>query len=360
VQAGFAPLEEDAMTRNPEARRLMTGDEYRESLRARKPLKVYFQGEKLSDPMDHPVVKLSTNSVALTYDFAHVPEYADVATAQSTLTAQRVNRFCHLHEGVEDLLRKVKLLRELGRRCGTCFQRCVGMDTLNAVFITTYEMDRKYGTDYHERFRRYAVEAQENDWTIDGCMTDVKGDRGKRPAEQADPDLYLHVVERRKDGIVIRGAKASQTGAINSHQHLVMPTLSLREGEEDYAVCCGVPADAEGITYLYGRQPSDLRKLDASATGAMDCGNACYGGQECLIVFDDVFVPNDRVFMDGQYDFARRLVETFAAYHRQSYGGCKTGVGDVLIGAASCIAEYNGVAGASHIKDKIVEMNHLN
>jgi len=134
----------------------------------------------------------------------------------------------------------------------------------------------------------------------------------------------------------------------------------MRPEDKDYALCCAIPADAPGITYLYGRQASDLRKLDPSEGGRIDCGNACFGGQECLVVFDDVFVPKERVFMDGEYDFTGLLVETFSAYHRQSYGGCKTGVGDIMIGAAACIAEYNGVDQVSHIKDKIVEMSQLN
>ncbi|MHA2005277.1 MAG: 4-hydroxyphenylacetate 3-hydroxylase C-terminal domain-containing protein, partial [Candidatus Thorarchaeota archaeon] len=202
--------------------------------------------------------------------------------------------------------------------------------------------------------------AEAQDLVIDGCMTDPKGDRSKRPSEQKNPDVYVHVTERRGDGVVIRGAKARQTGAVNSHEHLIMPTLAMRNEDKDYAICCAVPADAEGITYYYGRQSCDLRRLDETDAGDIDCGNPVYGGQECLVVFDDVFVPNERIFMNGETEFCGRLVESFAAYHRQSYGGCKVGVGDVLIGAAASIAEYNGVPKASHIRDKITEMTHLN
>jgi 4-hydroxybutyryl-CoA dehydratase/vinylacetyl-CoA-Delta-isomerase len=172
--------------------------------------------------------------------------------------------------------------------------------------------------------------------------------------------VYVHVVNRRDDGVVIRGAKAHQTGAVNSHEHLIMPTLAMRNEEKAFTICCAVPADAKGITYFYGRQSSDLRRLDQSVEGDIDCGNPEFGGQECLVIFDDVFVPNARIFMNGESEFCGRLVESFAAYHRQSYGGCKVGVGDVLIGAAATIAEYNGVENASHIKDKLTEMVHLN
>jgi 4-hydroxybutyryl-CoA dehydratase/vinylacetyl-CoA-Delta-isomerase len=339
---------------------LMTGTQYRESLKKRGPLKIYYLGEIIEDPLVHPIVQASMNSIALTYDLAHNPEVQDIMTVASSLTGQRINRFCHLHQSTEDLEKKVQMLRLLGQQCGTCFQRCVGMDALNAVYLTTYEIDQKHGTAYHSGFIEYVKEAETHDWVIDGCMTDPKGDRSKRPSEQPDADVFVHVVEQRKDGVIIRGAKAHQTGAVNSHEHLIMPTLAMRNEEAVFTICCAVPADAEGITYFYGRQSSDLRRMDQSTGGDIDCGNPEYGGQECLVIFDDVFVPTERIFMNGESEFCGRLVESFAAYHRQSYGGCKVGVGDVLIGAAATIAEYNGVERASHIKDKLTEMVHLN
>ena len=190
----------------------------------------------------------------------------------------------------------------------------------------------------------------------DGAMTDPKGDRGLPPHKQPDPDLYLHVVEDREDGIVVRGAKAHQTGAVNSHEIIVMPTIAMREADKDYAVSFALPSDADGIIYIMGRQSCDTRKLEE---GVLDRGNIAFGGHEALVVFDNVFVPWERVFMCREFSFAGALVETFAAYHRQSYA-CKVGVGDVLIGAAQTAAEYNNVAGASHIRDKLIEMNHLN
>lgn len=339
---------------------LMTGEEYIESLRKRGPLAIYMLGEKIKNPVDHPIIRTSINTIALTYDLAHDPNHKELMTAKSILTGNTINRFCHLHNSLEDLQNKVNMQRLLGQGCGTCFQRCVGMDALNAVYLTTYEIDEAVGTNYHQRFIEYVKKAESHDWTIDGCMTDPKGDRSKRPSEQSDPDVYVHVTEKRDDGVVIRGAKAHQTGAVNSHEHLIMPTLAMRNEDRDFAICCAVPADAKGITYYYGRQSCDLRRLDESEAGDVDCGNPVFGGQECLVVFDDVFVPNERIFMNGENEFCARLVESFAAYHRQSYGGCKVGVGDVLVGAAATIAEYNGVASASHIRDKITEMAHLN
>lgn len=231
------------------------------------------------------------------------------------------------------------------------------MDAINAVDSVTFEMDQKLGTKYHERFNKFLLNMQEEDWTVDGAMTDPKGDRGLPPYKQADPDLFVHVVEKRADGIVVRGAKAHQTGAINSHWILVMPTIAMDKADADYAVSFVVPADAGGIFYIYGRQSCDTRKLEG---GDIDVGNSRFGGHEALMVFDNVFIPWDNVFMCGEYEFSGLLVERFAGYHRQSYGGCKVGVGDVLIGATALAAEYNGVAKASHIKDKLIEMVHLN
>jgi len=335
---------------------LMTGEQYEESLRKMK-FKVYLQGERVENPVDHPIIRPSMNSVKMTYDLAHDPQHQDLMTAKSHLTGKTVNRFCHLHQSTDDLIKKVKMQRLLGQKTAACFQRCVGMDAINAVDSTTFEMDQKLGTDYHARFEKFLLKMQELDWTVDGAMTDPKGDRGLSPSKQSDPDMYVHVVERRPDGIVVRGAKAHQTGAINSHWILVMPTISMTAEDADYAVAFVAPADAEGIFYIYGRQSCDTRKLEG---GTIDVGNKQFGGHEALMVFDNLFIPWENVLMCGEYEFSGTLVERFAGYHRQSYGGCKVGVGDVLIGAAALAADYNGAAKASHVKDKLIEMTHLN
>ena len=231
------------------------------------------------------------------------------------------------------------------------------MDAFNAVYSTTFEIDRKYGTHYFDNFKTFMLRCQEEDLTVDGAMTDPKGDRSLSPHAQPDPDMFLRVVERRPDGIVVRGAKAHQTGVINSHEIIVMPTIAMSPEDKDYAVSFAVPMNTRGIFMIVGRQSCDTRKLENTQ---MDVGNAEFGGVEALTIFDDVFVPNDRIFLNGETEFAGMLVERFAGYHRQSYGGCKVGVGDVLIGAAAVAADYNGAARASHIKDKLIEMTHLN
>ncbi|WP_312419802.1 4-hydroxyphenylacetate 3-hydroxylase family protein [Anaerospora hongkongensis] len=335
---------------------LKTAQQYEDSLRKLK-LKVYLQGELVDNPVDHPIIKPSMNSVKMTYELAQDPQYEDLMTATSHLSGEKVNRFCHLHQSSEDLVKKVKMQRLLGQKTAACFQRCVGMDAINAVDSVTFEMDNKLGTTYHKRFIKFLTMMQEEDLTVDGAMTDPKGDRGLPPSKQEDADLFVHVVERRQDGIVVSGAKAHQTGAINSHWILVMPTIAMGREDADYAVSFVAPADAEGIFYIYGRQSCDTRKLEE---GDIDVGNKQFGGHEALMVFDNVFIPWENVLMCGEYEFSGLLVERFAGYHRQSYGGCKVGVGDVLIGAAALAADYNGAAKASHLKDKLIEMVHLN
>ncbi len=335
---------------------LKTPAEYIESLR-RLNTRVYMFGEKIDDWIDHPIIRPSINCVAMTYALAQDPQYADLMTAKSNLTGRTVNRFAHLHQSTEDLIKKVKMQRLLGQKTASCFQRCVGMDAFNAVFSTTYEIDAAHGTTYHENFKKFLIYIQDNDLIVDGAMTDPKGDRSKAPHAQTDPDMYLRVVERRDDGIVVCGAKAHQTGSINSHWHIFMPTIAMGPDDRDYAVSFACPTDADGVYMIYGRQSCDTRKLEKAP---IDVGNAKFGGQEALVVIDHVFIPNDRIFLNGETEFAGMMVERFAGYHRQSYGGCKVGVGDVIIGAAALAAEYNGVEKASAIKDKLIEMTHLN
>lgn len=329
---------------------------YLDSLRGLE-RRVFILGEKCGNTVDDPLIRPSANAVAESFEVGEEPEAESLLFARSHLTGNTISRFTHIHRGTDDLVDKVLMQRLLGRRTSTCFQRCVGMDGLNALYSVTYECDEAHGTDYHRRFKDYLAWVQDENIVVEGAMTDVKGDRGLRPGDQPDPDTFVHVADRTADGIVVRGAKAHQTGALNSHEILVMPTTAMREGEEDFAVSFAVPADARGITFVLGRQPSDTRKREGVP---LDVGNPSYGSQEALVIFEDVFVPNERVFMCGETDQSGKVVERFASFHRQSYGGCKVGVGDVLIGATRLAAEFQGAEKASHVRDKITEMVHLN
>ena len=332
---------------------ITSGAEYIESLRGRD-IKVYLFGELVKEPVDHPMIRPSINAVAETYDIAN--SEPEIGSSHSSLTDRKVNRFLHIAESAQDLVNQNRMQRKLGQLTGTCFQRCVGMDALNSLYSTTFEIDGKYNTSYHQRLVEFIKLIQTENLVVGGAMTDVKGDRSLSPSQQDDPDLFVHVVKEDEKGVYISGAKAHQTGCINSHWIMVMPTMRLRPEDKEYAIVGAVPADAKGITYIYGRQSCDTRSMEA---GDLDAGNAKFSGQEAMIIFDSVFIPKELVFMEGEVEFASMLVERFTCYHRRSYV-CKTGLGDVLVGAAAAIADYNGMTNASHIKDKLVEMTHLN
>jgi len=332
---------------------IKTADDYLNSLRGRR-MNVYFMGERVSEPVDHPVIRPSINAIAETFRVA--TERPNLGTVHSDISNQQINRFLHVPVSPAELVAKHEMQRELGRRTGTCFQRCVGLDAIGTCHSVTFDIDAKKGTDYHKRFLAFLKRAQAANVVIGGAMTDPKGDRSKAPHQQKDIDLFLHVTKRDGEGIYVSGAKMHQTGAVNSHWLIFMPTMRMTEADRDWSVVGAVRVDAPGLTYVVGRQTNDTRIMDG---GTMDAGNAQFAGQESLIVFEDVFVPNEHVFMDGEWEYATSLVERFTTYHRSSYV-CKTGLGDVLIGAAASAAEHNGVEAASHIKDKLVEMTHLN
>lgn len=334
---------------------MKTAHEFKEGLRQQR-RELYILGEKVDDPLEHPILRPSLNALSKTYEIAQDESHKDLFHRPG-IDGECINCFTSLHRSPQDLIDKVKALRVLGQATGTCFQRCVGWDALNALESTTFEIDQALDTHYHDRFESYLHFIQEHDLVCNGAMTDVKGDRSLPPSRQVDPDMYLHVVDRLPDGIVVRGAKAHQTGAIFSHEIIVMPTASMRATEADYAVAFAIPSDVKGIVHILGRQSSDTRKLE---NNPMDVGNPTYGAHEALVIFQDVFIPNERIFLNGEWPFTRMLVERFAGYHRQSYGGCKAGVGDVLIGAAATAAEYAGVDKASHVRHKLSEMVHLN
>jgi len=327
-----------------------TVEQYYDSLRQMKPV-AYILGEKVANVVDHPLIKGQIATVAQTHALAQDPEGKKLIVAESDLIGEEVSRFVKLYKSVDDLLTKVKMLKFLSQRVGTCYMRCSGMDAINAAGVVTHEVDRKYGTDYNQRFLEWLKYVQRNDLVVWSGVTDVKGDRSLRPSAQPDPDMYLRVIDKRKDGIVVRGAKMHQSGSLCANEGLIMSSREMREGDKDYAVCFALPADAEGIIHVYGRGSLEARWLEG-----VDLGNIRYSKFAPMVVFNDVFVPWERVFMCGEYDFAGQMVRNFGGFHRHSHGGCKCGVGDVLIGAAATIAEYNGVANASHVNAKLVEM----
>jgi 4-hydroxybutyryl-CoA dehydratase/vinylacetyl-CoA-Delta-isomerase len=329
---------------------LMTKEQYYQSLKELHPT-VYILGEKVENVHEHPLIKHMQAGIAQTYELANDPEGKKHLVAESKLIGEEVSRFVKFYESQDDLLAKVRMLKFLAQRIGTCFMRCTGMDAINAVGIETYNCDQKNGTKYYERFLNFVKHMQENDFAVCSGVTDVKGDRSLRPSQQKDPDMYLHVIDRDNSGIVVRGAKIHQTGSICAHWGLIVPAREMLEADKDYAVCFALPLDTEGIIHVYGRGT-----LEARALQDCDLGNIKYSKFAPMIIFKDVFIPWERVFLCGEYEFAGQMVRNFGNYHRHSHGGCKCGIGDVLIGAAATAAEYNGLAKVSHINNKLAEM----
>ena len=327
---------------------LMTAADYRESLRSYRP-RVYVNGSQVESVADEPLLQPGINAVGVTYDFALQQEHAHLMTARQGTSGKEVNRMLHINETSGDLLHKLEAVRLLCKEVG-CAQRYLSHDALNALYQATARADAAHGTDYHQRFVNYLHEVQERDLTLGVAMTDAKGDRSKRAGLQANPDVYVHIKERRPDGIVIRGTKAIVTGAPYMHEFLVMPCRTHTAEDADFAVCCAVPIDAPGVTIVSrpaGRPGEAAAKFSAR-----------YGQSVAVVLFDDVFVPHERVFFAGEHEEAGFLTTSYASHHRHSCIAARAGFGDLLIGAGALMIEANGLNTDrhGHIRDAMVEL----
>ncbi len=329
---------------------LRTVKEYLKSLENLHPT-AYILGQKVTHVHEHPLIKHMIASVAKTFEFEHDPEGKKFMVTKSDLTGEEVSRFLKFYTSPEDLIAKVHMLKFMAQRIGGCYMRCTGMDAISSVGIELYNCDQKHGTNYWPKFVEFVKEMQQNDYVLFSGVTDVKGDRSLRPSQQKDPDMYLRVVSKDSKGIVVRGAKIHQTGSLCAHWGLVVPTREMREADKDYAVCFSFPVDAEGVLHIYGRGT-----LEARAMEECDLGNVEFSKFAPMVLFQDVFVPWERVYLCGEYEYCGDMVRNFGNYHRHSHGGCKCGVGDVLIGAAATAADYNGLPNVSHINNKLAEM----
>jgi len=327
---------------------LMTAAGYRDSLRAYKP-RVFVNGRAVESVADEPSLAPGVNAVGVTYDFAHAPGHQAIMTARQGTSGKTVNRMLHIDETQADLLAKLEAVRLVCRVSG-CAQRYLTHDALNDIFQATRRTDDAHGTDYAQRFLAYMHGVQDRDLTLGVAMTDAKGDRSKRPGQQANPDTYVHITERRPDGIVIRGTKAIVTGAPYMHEFLVMPCRTHTKEDAAFAVCCAVPIDAPGVTIV-------ARPAGRPGEGAAKFSNK-YGQSTGVVIFDDVFVPHDHVFLAGEYEEGGFLTTSYATHHRHSCIGARAGFGDLLIGAGALMIEANGLDPDrhGHIRDAMVEL----
>jgi len=330
-----------------------TPEQFIESLRKLKP-SVYMFGEKVENPVDHPRLRAGINATAATYALANDERFRERFTTLSPLSGERINRFTLPPASIEDLVLRVKNNRTLGGFVGTCHQRCTGLDCLCALSIVTYDIDKKYGTSYNARFLDFLKYMQNNDLAANAGVTDVKGDRSLSPHQQPDPDMYLRVVDQTAEGILVKGAKTHQSGSLSCHEVIVLPTRAMGKGDEDYALAFAIPSDTKGLIHVVGRNSMDTREIEG-----VDCGNVRYSKYCPTLIFDEVLVPWERVFMFREVEFAGEMVSRFSAFHRQSHGGCKSGKIDAMSGAALMMMEYSGTAGMSHHKEKVIDMLNI-
>ncbi len=327
---------------------LITATDYRESLRAYRP-RVFVNGRVVESVADEPLLAPGVNAVGITYDFAHKAEHQLLMTAKQSTSGKTVNRMLHIDESSGDLLYKLEAVRLVCQVSG-CAQRYLAHDALNAIFQASKRTDDAHGTDYHSRFLAYLHEVQDRDLTLGAAMTDAKGDRSLRPGAQVNPDVYVHIKERRKDGIIIRGTKAIVTGAPYMHEFLVMPCRTHRKEDAQFAVCCAVPVDAPGVT-IVARPAGRPGEAAAKFSGR-------YGQSTGMVIFEDVFVPHSRVFLAGETEEGGFLTTSYATHHRHSCIGARAGFGDLLIGAGALMTEANGLDPErhGHIRDAMVDL----
>ena len=329
---------------------LKNGEQYVESIRKMRP-NIYKWGKIIEDVTTHPATRLHVQSVKRSYDLSHDPAKASIYTTKSSLTGETVHRWNSLMQSAEDVMGNSNMKREQFHQSGTCQgATCAGWTAMNVIWDTTWQMDKDLGTDYHERVKKYWTHMEDNCVTMAGAITDAKGNRSLRPSQQTNKDTNLHVKEMRSDGIVIRGFKCQICGVAAANEIICMPGSGYGETEKDFCVAAAVPRDVKGLTIVETRRPSDARD-EEEGWDAPKAGNIT----QTFLIFDDVFVPKDRVFMCGEFKYTGRLLMNFTSIYRAAIGACVAGQGDVMIGAAINMARANGL-GMRTFQDKLVQM----
>ncbi len=334
-----SPVDPALQPSTPASRvKLMDGQAYRESLRRLKP-RVYVDGREVCSVADEPALRPGVNALAYTYDAALRPDWAPLALATQSHRGRQVSRMLHLNESSADLLNKLEYVRLLCQETG-CAQRYLAQDALNGLAQAVATIDDARGTREHrERFQAYLARVQDEDLSLGVAMTDAKGQRSKKPHQQANPDTYVHTVERNAKGIVISGTKAIVTGAPYMHELLVMPSRNMGQADAAFAVCCAVPVDAAGLTIVSRPAGRPGEKLEHGQA----LFSAKYGQATAVCIFDRVFVPWDRVFFVDEWEHSSVLTYSYATHHRHTCIAARAGFGDLLIGAGALMTEANGL-----------------
>jgi 4-hydroxybutyryl-CoA dehydratase/vinylacetyl-CoA-Delta-isomerase len=331
---------------------IKTREDYLSALRGLRP-NVYKFGELIEDVTSHPATKRTVESHARNYDAANDPELAEIYTTESVFTGERILRWNSMMQGSEDLIANMRMKRQNYRRTGSCTGAvCVGWNAQNVMWAVTQEMDAELGTNYQERLKNWILTAQENGLAVAGAMTDAKGNRALKPSEQPDPEVLVRVTEVRDDGIVLRGTKAMICGTAASQEIFVLPGGIYKDEDKDFAVACVVPRDIEGLTIVEATHPSDRRELEDTADDEVPDTGITQG----WLLFRDVFVPNERVFMCGEAKYTSKIIGYFTANYRACIGACVSGQGDVMIGTSVLLARANGLS-SKKFMGKLIDMS---
>ena len=325
---------------------LRTPQQYIDSLKDNRT--VFYRGEQVPDVTTHPVIKKAGHHACLDFEMAEDPAYRDLAVV--TEGSDRYSRYFKIPASSDDLLKRSQLIEAataLGKTLVVLVKE-IGTDALFALHRVSRQVDQKYETDYYHRVEAFYRHCRDNDLAISVAQTDVKGDRSAGPLNQPNPDMYTRIVERRPDGIVVRGAKIHTSCTTNVNEVIVLPTRAMSEADKDYALAFAIPVDTPGLKLVaspYGGSPKAEFDAPLSAERKM---------METITIFDDVFVPWERVFLAGEHDFAGPLALGFVEYHRFTAVSYKLPLVDALIGSALLMADMNGISKAAHVRDKLI------
>jgi 4-hydroxybutyryl-CoA dehydratase/vinylacetyl-CoA-Delta-isomerase len=329
---------------------LRTVEQYVESLRDDR--RVYFRGERVNDVTTHPVIGVAVRHASIDYALADEPCHRDLCVVRDE--QGDYSRYYQVPHAADDLLKRSALIELATAEGGTLVVliKEIGTDALFGLMRVASAVDAKHGTEYGKRVEAFYRQCREHDLAVAVAQTDVKGDRSLGPSAQRDPDLYLHIVERRADGIVVRGAKAHTSVSTNANELIVLPTRALGEQDREYAVSFAVSVDTPGLLLL-------ASAYDSAAAQGSSVEHPISGRHkmmETTTVFDNVFVPWERVFLAGEHEFAGPLALAFVEHHRFTAISYKLPLVDALVGAAMVMAEVNGIAAAGHVKEKLVRL----
>ena len=328
---------------------LKTRVDYIKAIKELRP-NIYKFGELIEDVTTHPATRRTIESHCLSFDASNDPKLQDMYTTTSVFSGKKIHRWNSMMQSSEDLIGNMNMKRQNYRRTGTCSGAvCVGWNAQNVLWAVTQEIDEKYGTDYQKRLKKWILSSEENGLTVAGALTDAKGDRSLKPSQQSNPDVNLRIVNTKEDGIIIRGAKFMICGTAASQEIFLLPGSAYSEEDKDFALACVIPRDIEGLTIVEATRPSDLRDLeDLNASEVPNTGIT-----QGLLLFEDVFVPSERVFMCGEYEFTRQFIQYFSANSRACIGACVSGQGDVMVGASTLMARANGLSSKTQSHKKI-------